>query len=652
MKSTEYVLITNILTDVGIMCNTSMDRDLKTIRSRIKEEGLSFLTITLPAFAKGFERCLELEHIDPSLFPAFSKVKPAKEWLLDVKEGNSGLIPKFLSGITSMIFDPRDGTLRKDASVEAIDAVRQICLTFNKIKKECTDARKRKAIKAYLQCEEDLDQVRLSTWSHREDFRRVSRVVFGGVFHVLQENLFGNGLVPKHGPGAVVEKLSGNAKFRHRTWTRRLDRAMPADNYLFSNSEAWLTGHESLVYQSKKDEPPAKVIFVPKTAKTPRVIAIEPTSMQYCQQAFMLDLVETIESDPITGRSIHFTDSSINGRLARQASKDKMNATLDLSEASDRVHAALVVDLFGCKPDLMRAVFACRSSTAKLPTGEIVSLKKFASMGSALCFPVESMVFFILCILAGLRVSGRPVSTTAIHDIASRVTVFGDDLIIPAAWSEMCINMLESVGLRVNRSKTFSNGSFRESCGVDAYKGHLVTPVYIRQSMPTTRQDTEGLLATVASANLFYKKGYWRTANYMRLFIENLYGFLPHVQEDSSVVGWKSFQNYYSVEKWNNSLSRFEIFGLTVKSRTKKDFLEGYDRLLRFHLLKARQQRCRRVANKWYNSDSKENPSVFDWLGEDNTKQGAFLRAMTQTDPERSTLRGSAYTKRRWTSPL
>lgn len=646
MKSTEYVLITNILTDVSIMCNTSMKRDLKTIKSRVEAEGLSFLTITLPAFAKGFERSLELGRMDPSLFPAFAKANTV---------GNKGLIPKFLSGITSMVFDPRDGTLRTDASIEAIDAVRQICLTFNKLKKECTDARKRKAIKAYLQCEEDLAQVRLATWCYRDDFRNIARISLGGLLTNVQENLYNGELIPRHGPGAVVEKLSGNAKFRHRVWTRRLERAMPADNYLFSNSEAWLSEHESLTFLNLKDELPAKVIFVPKTAKTPRVIAIEPTSMQYTQQAFMQAIVEGIESDPLLGRAIHFTDSTINRSLARQSSKDKSMATLDLSEASDRVHAALVVDLLGCKPDLMRAIFACRSSTAKLPTGDIVTLKKFASMGSALCFPIESMVFYVLCVLAGLRVTGRPVSKPAIEAITAKITVFGDDLIIPVAWSEMCTNILESVGLRVNRSKSFSKGNFRESCGMDAYKGHEVTPVYIRQSMPTTRRDTEGLLATVASADLFYRKGYWKTAGFMRLFIEDLYGFLPHVDDSSSVVGWKSFQRYYSVERWNSTLSKFEIFGLTVKSRTRKDVLDGYDRLLRFHLEKARKQRCLYVARQWYFSDSglnARNPNVLRWIDENSTQRDAFNQAMTQTDPERSTLRGSAYTKRRWTSPF
>lgn len=620
MKSTELVLLTKIAADVAIMCNTSMDRDLITIRSRVKAEGLSFLTITLPSFAKAFERSLEQESIDPKLFPAFSKTR-----------GSNRLIPRFLSGIVSMVFDHRDGTLRPDASIEAIDAVRQLCLTFNKIKKECTNARKAKAIKAYLQCEEDLRAIRLADWNYRKDYDSICSIAFGGVFNDLQENLFGNGLVPKHGPGAVVEKLSGNAKYRNRTWTRRLARAMPPDNYVFSNSESWIDGSKYLKILSQGEEQPVKVIFVPKTQKTPRVIAIEPSHMQYAQQAVMLELVPRIEADPILGMSIHFTDSSINGSLARASSIHKNLATLDMSEASDRVHSALVVAMFRKFPGLMQAIFACRSSHARLPNGQVLALKKFASMGSALCFPIESMVFYVLCVLAGLKVKGYHISQANIATVSAAITVFGDDLIVPVAWRATVEDIMESVGLRMNRSKSFSNGSFRESCGVDAYKGHLVTPVYVRTSMPKTRRDTEELLSAVATQDLFYKKGYWCTAAFMREIIEDLYGPLPHVTDNSSVVGWKSFQQHYSIEKWNKVLHRFEIHGLTVKTKTKKDMLVGYDRLFKFHLLKAQQEIAMLIIKPAYGK--KFNPEPLE--------VATF---------EESTLRGSVYTKRRWSS--
>nr|QDH86857.1 MAG: hypothetical protein H2BulkLitter115474_000002 [Leviviridae sp.] len=47
--------------DACIKCSADVSdlRDLKTIKSRVMSEGLSFLTITLPAFCSAFERALE-----------------------------------------------------------------------------------------------------------------------------------------------------------------------------------------------------------------------------------------------------------------------------------------------------------------------------------------------------------------------------------------------------------------------------------------------------------------------------------------------------------------------------------------------------------------------------------------------------------------
>ncbi|DAD52544.1 TPA_asm: RNA-directed RNA polymerase [ssRNA phage SRR6254353_2] len=626
MKSTELDLVTKILADAGIICNTSIDRDLKTIRSRFESEGLSFITITLPTFAKGLERALERGRMDPSFFPAFNKLK------------ENGSIPRLFSGMTSMIFNVGDGTLRELPSIEAIDAIRQVCLAHHKLKMECTNVRKANAARAFEACEEDLAKVRLQSWKHRGLFRDVSRFCFGGLLANIQGILCANELVPKHGPGAVVDKRRGNAKFGNRNWTRRLERAMPADNYVFCNSEAWLTGHESLTFMSKAQEPPVKVIFVPKTLKTPRVIAIEPTHMQYTQQALMRALVHGIEADPLLGGSIHFTDSSVNGSLAREGSITRQVATLDLSEASDRVHAALVSDLFGSSPILRQAVFACRSPRAELPSGKVISLKKFSSMGSALCFPVESMVFYTICLMAGIVVTGSPVTKRCIEELSSKITVFGDDLVVPSAWRYACQDMLESVGLRVNHSKSFSNGYFRESCGVDAYKGHLVTPVYVRASMPKAKHDTEEILSTVATANLFYLKGYWKTAAFMRGIIEDLLGPLPHVRDTASVLGWRSFQNKQTFQRWNGTLHRFEVRGYTVRTKQVKDPLEGYDRLLKFFLGKAQSSQDGRVPRV------KQKAELVKGFSDPLTEQPTV-------ELEKSTRRGSAYIRNRWTAP-
>lgn len=602
MKRTELLLLCEIIRDVGLMCSTSVSRDITYVKSRFKSEGLQFITITLPLFAKAIERCLEQERFDPSLFRAYRKVHPSK-----------GLIPAFLSGITSKIFEV-DGSLRSNASVEAIDGVRQICLAFNKTKKECTDDRKRNAINAYRDCEVDISQFRIHKYSALRDFDRVVRCAFGRVFLAAEWKLRGQDLTPKHGPGAVVDRLRGNGKYRSLTWTRRLERYMKLDSYLFCNAEEAIEGFHGVKLLDPKDEPPVKVIFVPKTQKTPRVIAIEPTWNQYAQQAIMRELVASIEADSLLRKSIHFSDSSINGDLARTSSVHRRLATLDMSEASDRVHASLVHRMLRDYPVLSGATFSSRSKCAKLPTGEVIHLKKFASMGSALCFPFEAMVFYTLAIIGILKSRNLSVNIRNISLISRDLHVFGDDLVIPSDTVSQVISELESVRLKVNRSKTFVQGNFRESCGVDAYKGYLVTPVYVRTELPKTRQDTTEILSLTATSNLFYKKGYWRTAKYIREDILDRIDPLPHVLENSPALGYYSYLGTYSVGRWNSTLHRFELKGLVPQVKKSSDPLYEYRRLLKFFITRGFE------------------PTDID-------------------DYDRSTRRGSVYTKSRWITP-
>jgi hypothetical protein len=264
MKSTELLLITAMLTDVGIATHTSIVRDVTTVTSRFEHEGLSFLTITLPTFAKDFERSLEQGRITSNEFRSFSKLR------------SSRLIPRFLSGIVSNVFD-RDGVLRTDASVESIDGVRQICLAYNKLKQECTDERQAQAIRSFRKCEDDLRSFRPKSWTYGRSFDLIVRMCFGELFSKLECKLLRGDLTPKHGPGAVMERIHSNDKYRRKVWSDRLERYFPADTHLFCNAEDLLsaTGKRELSY-SKGNSDAVRVIFVPKTQKSPRVIAIEP----------------------------------------------------------------------------------------------------------------------------------------------------------------------------------------------------------------------------------------------------------------------------------------------------------------------------------------------------------------------------------------
>lgn len=601
MRRTELLLLNQIVSDVGLMCSVSLDRDSKYIESRVEKEGFEFITLTLPTFAKGIERCLALGFFEPSLFRAFKKTRKDR-----------GLIPAFLQGITSKIFDT-DGSLRTNVSIEAIDGVRQICLAFNKTKMECTNARKAKAIEAYVKCERDLSHFRIMEWPGLRDFDRIARIAFGNVFCEVDRQVNDVELLPKHGPGAVTDRLVGNAKWRSLAWSARLERIMPADAYLFHNGIEAANSGRGLVFLPSKAEKPVKVIFVPKTQKTPRVIAIEPSYNQYAQQALMRSLVKGIERSKLLRNCIHFSDAKTNGDLARESSVSGKFATLDMSEASDRVHASLVHRLIRDYPSLTKAVFSCRSKCARLPDKRTLRLRKFASMGSALCFPFEAMVFYALALMGLHDFYGLSISTRSVAKLSKLLHVFGDDLIFPTEAYRPVIERLESARFKVNLSKTFYSGKFRESCGVDAYMGHIVTPVYIRTELPKTRQDAESVSSLVATRNLFYRKGYWRTARFIEENILDRIGPFPHVLETSALLGYTSFLGSYCVERYDSVGQRFVTRGLTLKDKSMADELSEGRRLLKFFLTRS----------------------------EDPVEVESF---------ERSTRRGSVYTKIRWTT--
>jgi hypothetical protein len=89
-------------------------------------------------------------------------------------------------------------------------------------------------------------------------------------------------------------------------------------------------------------------------------------------------------------------------------------------------------------------------------------------MGNATTFPVQSLIFWAVCV-ATLESSG-------FHQ-PNEVYVFGDDIIVPAVATPLIMETLAAYGLKVNQRKSFYIGAFRESCGVDAYKGVDVTPI-------------------------------------------------------------------------------------------------------------------------------------------------------------------------------
>jgi hypothetical protein len=513
-----------MLRDLGIRCCTSTDRDIKTFADRYEHEGLSFLTITLPRFGKDFQKSLDLGKVDSSLFAGFRR---------------SGGLPVFLQGFLRRVFDP-SGMVLPDPDIDAIFAVRQLCFVFEKIALDCSKERYEKAMSGYVQTERDVKAAD-GRVPERElvHLRSSFAMLFGGSIDRLNRDLRDgryDRFVPKHGPGATADRLVGNQKFYQSSWSSRLERILPAGEFLIPNWKyfAQLQGVDIL---SPGAEGPVRVISVPKTLKTPRIIAIEPTAMQYAQQSVLAAILDTWRNDEFLSKYVTLQDQTPNQRLAREGSINGRLATVDLSEASDRVSNQLVRFLLAPWPDFHEAVDACRSRSADVPGFGVIRLAKYASMGSALTFPIETMVF-ISIVFNRLR-KAHP--TASIQDLKTRALestrAYGDDLIVPVDIVRDVILDLESFGFKVNEDKTFYNGSFRESCGKDYYDGVDVSVTRLRRVIPTSRRDASEVVAMVAFRNQLYYAGLWTTCQWLDSRIEQLLGTFPLLSPTSPGLG-------------------------------------------------------------------------------------------------------------------
>lgn len=390
-------------------------------------------------------------------------------------------------------------------------------------------------------------------------------------------------IVPNHGPGATADRLVANGKYDNRCWTIRMENAgLYAMDYLYPSVSHYLEDEGSVTWLEPGMELPVRVVSVPKTLKTPRIIAIEPTHMQYVQQGLKDALVGAISRDDKLRDTIGFDDQTLNHSMACHGSRVGDLATLDLSEASDRVSNLLVKELFRDFRYLDEAVQACRSFRADIPGHGVKPLAKFASMGSALTFPVEALVFTTLVFMGIARGLKSQLTPKIVSDYRSSVRVYGDDLIIPVRFVRPVIDTLEAYGLKVNHDKSFWTGKFRESCGKDYYDGVDVSVVKVGKEVPTSRKQAREIKATVDFRNHMYYSGYWRTAAYLDEVLRKLIPF-PVVGPDSPGMGRHSHLGWEATRECPYLQSDLVKAAVLVPV-TPKSEISGVGALLKFFL--------------------------------------------------------------------
>lgn len=160
-----------------------------------------------------------------------------------------------------------------------------------------------------------------------------------------------------------------------------------------------------------------------------------------------------------------------HSKLARYASKTGRLATVDQSMASDNITPKLVEMLVPRR--WARALSFGRLS--KLRIGDdLIHCQTFSTMGIGFTFPLQMLIFL------GLTHATCDLWEEEHGAVMDRtISAFGDDLICPVEIHTELEWVFESLGLVINRDKTFWSGPFRESCGSDYFRGYDVRPAYV-----------------------------------------------------------------------------------------------------------------------------------------------------------------------------
>jgi len=651
MKS-PIVLLSALLTDVRRLEPDvrNLDRDLKTVEARVKHEGIGFLTVAFSTYCDALDEGLAKRRFTcPAGF----------------RTGRSAL-PRLFSGLLCEVFDDKTGLLKEKPRMGYLKCLREILRLFRKLPLDGVrdSLLDHQAKVKFLKCDESLEG---AAWhpDRAKHISFVSKVVLNQLEGVDYAQI-----LCRHGPGAVMERLSANQKWSAvlRALLENREELEGAGYDLLSASlwsgEVWQK--PSLLPRSEGgwlecgtspgvpdtnrtrhvrmdggaipchpdvscmvSEKQSRLVTVAKNSTSRRTITVEPVLLQFVQQGLNTVLRDNIVKCRIMRNCLDLTDQGHNQKLALDGSRTGLWATLDLSSASDLLSLELVKLIFHDKPVFLDWLVRSRSSEYTDGKNHRVLLK-YAGMGNATTFPVQSVTFAVIAIGAILYAVGRKPTYRSVMRASRLVRVYGDDIIVPAQYSQQVVEWIEHFGLRVNRQKSFTDYKswwehqpcFRESCGVDAYGGVDVTPLYLRALPEKTSgkpngprvslsTDPSAIASCVATSNLAWARGLYTFSATLATAVEGLLRRrLPLVPARSSALGWHSRIDACNPTKWDPLTQRLVYKAPVLKPTTKSDALDGYAALLKFyhvpllgrgpgHLQRTQERFSSRIVWRW-----------------------------------------------------
>lgn len=255
--------------------------------------------------------------------------------------------------------------------------------------------------------------------------------------------------------------------------------------------------------------PGNRITFVPKDTKTDRTIAIEPSGNIMLQLGVGTHIKNRLKSWGINLRSQR-KNQMLAHRGSLQSGPEELS-TIDLAMASDTVSFEVVKSLL--PRNWFLYLSELRSATGTLKTEEgikSIDYEKFSSMGNGYTFELESLIFFAITLACYEDEYGSS------KHYQRCISVFGDDIVCPAAISTDLISKLSLFGFKVNEDKSFIRGKFKESCGKDFFLGHDVRPFFLRRHVKTLK-DLHFVANSLAYKSMVHKTFIHENA-YMEIF--------------------------------------------------------------------------------------------------------------------------------------
>lgn len=631
-----------------------LNKDLQRLRLSGRNRGLAFYTKDLPALGKALDRSLDTGTYASGGVHLSGRISGRVQ------------VPKFLRGLYLRVFDPM-GRLQENPDVLAIRFLRQIFYLGKKVVVECSEGDVNREVANFIAVDDGLPEPD-QFWSRpHPTLRQVQdctveavdvgrcryRDALPGFYDTLRQCV---GIVTrgfwayspdparcKHGPGAVAEGPRSINKYHFRYWNESLDNYFPISEFGCHNwnwarevTERLLMSHRGSHLDAERSSElrptdnsvapdklgsildqharcVSRLIAVPKDRDKPRLIAAEPLANQYCQQEIKTFLYDIVEKGPLRDL-VGFRDQTRNQKACLEGSLTGELVTLDLKAASDHLLPEHVARLFESSLTLLGAAHAVRSQGVQYADPKyglrIHTLRKYACMGSALTFPLQALWYLCLALASVAYIRRQKPTPAWLTSQCGKVSVFGDDIIVPKDVGPTLVEVLTLEGFKVNTQKSFMGpGGFRESCGVDAFRGSDVTPI---STHGPCLKSAESVASRVAAANNAVMA--WMPT-LSRALAATVPKGIPWIEAGSTAFGLRTFGAPPRLlrSRWNKNLQIVEVRCLSPVSETRRTPTGDETPLLQYFLERPSPE------TTWSSGVTEFHPTKLRWVWVDHS---------------------------------